>query len=100
MEQTKGIRKFIGDRVFYKLALGVMLPIIAQNLITSFVSLLDNIMVGQCGTAAMSGVAVVGQLMFNYMVIIFGTVAGPASSARSISARRTRAACARRFAAS
>lgn len=77
MEQTKGIRKFIGDRAFYKLALGVMLPIIAQNLITSFVSLLDNIMVGQCGTAAMSGVAVVGQLMFNYMVIIFGTVAGP-----------------------
>lgn len=77
MEQTRGIRKYIGDRAFYRLALGVMLPIILQNLITSFVSLLDNIMVGQCGTAAMSGVAVVGQLMFNYMVIIFGTVAGP-----------------------
>lgn len=73
----KGLRRYIGDRAFYKLALGVMLPLILQSLITSFVSLLDNIMVGQCGTAPMSGVAVVGQLMFNYVVIIFGTVAGP-----------------------
>ncbi len=77
MDNAKGLRRYIGDRNFYRLALGVMLPIILQNLVTSFVSLLDNIMVGQCGTAAISGVAVVGQLMFNYMIVMLGTVAGP-----------------------
>lgn len=73
----KGMQKFIGDKAFYKKALTVALPIILQNLVTSFVSLLDNIMVGQCGTAAMSGVAVAGQLMFNYMILVFGMVSGP-----------------------
>ena len=50
-------KKFIGDRAFYRRALAVALPILIQNSITQFVSLLDNIMVGQVGTAQMSGVA-------------------------------------------
>ncbi len=70
-------KKYIGDRAFYKRVMAVILPIILQSLITSFVSLLDNIMVGQVGTAAMSGVAVGGQLLFNYMLLIFGITAGP-----------------------
>ena len=49
-----GIRKFIGDKKFYKTLLLVALPIVLQNGITSFVSLLDNIMVGQVGTEQMS----------------------------------------------
>ena len=77
LAMNKGIGKYIGDRAFYKMALSVALPIILQGLVTSFVSLLDNIMVGQVGTAAMSGVAVGGQLMFNYMLLIFGIVSGP-----------------------
>lgn len=74
---NKGIKKFIGDKAFYKMALTVALPIILQNTVMSFVSLLDNIMVGQVGTAAMSGVAVGGQLMFNYMLMVFGITSGP-----------------------
>ena len=35
-----------------------------QNAITNFVGLLDNLMVGQIGTAQMSGVAIVNQLIF------------------------------------
>ncbi len=54
-----------------------MLPIMLQNVVTNFVSLLDNLMVGQTGTASMSGVAVVGQLMFIFYLVIFGTVSGP-----------------------
>ena len=77
MKKRSFWQNYIGDRNFYRLVLGVAVPIILQNLVTSFVSLLDNIMVGQCGTASMSAVAVVGQLMFNYMVIIFGLVSGP-----------------------
>ena len=41
--------KFIGDRAFYKRVLLIALPMIGQNAITSFVSFLDNIMVGMIG---------------------------------------------------
>lgn len=71
------VHKFIGDRRFYRRALTVALPIMLQNTVTNFVSLLDNIMVGQTGTASMSGVAVVGQLFFIFYLVIFGTVSGP-----------------------
>ena len=42
--------KFIGDRDFYGYVLRLAVPMIIQNAITSFVSFLDNIMVGQIGT--------------------------------------------------
>lgn len=70
------INKFIGDRAFYKRLFAVMLPILIQNLITNFVNLLDNIMVGQIGTEPMSGVAIVNQLFFVYNLCIFAGVAG------------------------
>ena len=76
MERT-GIHKYIGDRRFYRRALSVALPIMLQNVVTNFVNLLDNIMVGQTGTASMSGVAIVGQLFFIFNLVIFGTVSGP-----------------------
>lgn len=58
-------RKFIGDKRFYLMVLGVAMPIMIQNGITNFVSLLDNIMVGQVGTEQMSGVAIVNQLLLS-----------------------------------
>ena len=69
-------RKFIGDRQFYRRVLTVALPIIVQNGISNFVSLLDNIMVGQVGTVQMSGVAIVNQLIFVFNLCIFGAVSG------------------------
>lgn len=68
--------KFIGDRQFYKYVLAIAVPIIVQNAITSFVSFLDNIMVGQIGTEQMSGVAIVNQLIFVFNLCIFGGVSG------------------------
>lgn len=68
--------KYIGDAAFYKKVLMIVVPMIIQNLVTNFVSLLDNIMVGQVGTEQMSGVAIVNQLMFVYYIAIFGAVSG------------------------
>ncbi len=80
MKQAKGLhylkQTFIGDRAFYKMVLSIVVPIIIQNGITNFVSLLDNIMVGQIGTEQMSGVAIVNQLIFVYNLCIFGGLAG------------------------
>ena len=70
------LRSYIGDRAFYRRLSAVMVPILIQQLITNFVSLLDNLMVGQVGTEPMSGVAIVNQLLFVYNLCIFGGLAG------------------------
>ena len=70
------MRKFIGDKAFYKKMLIITLPILVQNVITNFVSLIDNMMVGQIGTEQMSGVAIVNQLLFVFNLCIFGGISG------------------------
>ncbi len=69
--------KYLGNRAFYMRLLSVAGPILIQNVITNFVNLLDNIMVGQIGTESMSGVAIVNQLLFVFNLCIFGGLAGP-----------------------
>ena len=70
------MHKYIGSRRFYRRLFTVMLPILFQALITNFVNLLDNVMVGQVGTEPMSGVAIVNQLLFVFNLCIFGGLAG------------------------
>ena len=61
---------------FYSIVLKIAVPIMIQNGITNFVGMIDNIMVGQIGTDAMSGVSIVNQLMFVFYLCIFGSLAG------------------------
>ena len=61
---------------FYKMVLLIAVPIMIQNGITTFVSLLDNIMIGQIGTSSMSGVSIVNQILNVYNIGIFGLVSG------------------------
>lgn len=68
--------KLIGNKAFYKMVLLVAVPIMIQNGITNFVSLLDNIMVGRMGTEAMSGVAIANQLLFVFNLAVFGAISG------------------------
>lgn len=68
--------RYIGDRAFYRRVFGVAVPIIIQNGISNFVSLLDNIMVGQVGTIPMSGVSIVNGLLFVFNLSIFGASSG------------------------
>ena len=70
------LNRYFGDRAFYRRCFAVALPIIIQNGITNFVSLLDNIMVGQVGTIPMSGVSIVNQLMFVINLCMFGASSG------------------------
>lgn len=70
------LKRYIGDRAFYRRVLGVAVPIIIQNGITNFVSLLDNIMVGQVGTVPMSGVSIVNGLLFVFNLCVFGASSG------------------------
>ena len=65
-----------GSRSFYRTVFAIVIPIIIQNAITSFVGLVDNVMVGQMGTAQMSGVAIANQLIFIFQICIFGGISG------------------------
>ena len=70
------IKKYIGDKVFYKMLFVVAVPIILQNFITNLVNMIDNIMVGSLGTEQVSAVAIVNQLIFVFNLAIFGAVSG------------------------
>lgn len=77
MTKTSTLKsRFIGDRDFYKKVLAVALPIMIQNGITNFVSMLDNIMVGRIGTEQMSGVSIANQLFFVFNLCLFGAYSG------------------------
>lgn len=69
-------KKFFGDRAFYKMVLMIAFPIMVQNGITQFVSLLDNIMVGRVGTEQMTGVSIANTLFFVFNLTVFGAVSG------------------------
>jgi len=70
------IKDFIGNKAFYKMTLGIAVPMMVQNLISNFVSLLDNLMVGALGTEDMSAVSIVNQLYFVFTLALFGAVSG------------------------
>lgn len=64
------------DKSFYKKVFFIVIPIIIQNTISNFVSLLDNIMVGQIGTDQMNAVSISNQLFFVYHLCLWGAVSG------------------------
>ena len=70
------LKKWFGNRAFYKRILFLALPIVLHQGITNFVSLLDNIMVGQLNQNAIAGVAAANQLMFIFNIVIVGCFAG------------------------
>ncbi|MCF0111146.1 MAG: MATE family efflux transporter [Erysipelotrichaceae bacterium] len=63
------IQDFFGPKEFEKEALAVAVPMMAQNVITSCVNLVDNVMVGQLGDIALSSVAASNRF---YMIANFG----------------------------
>ncbi len=63
------LKKFLGPKEFEKEALAVAVPMMLQQVITSCVNLVDNVMVGQLGDVALSGVAAANRY---YMIANFG----------------------------
>ncbi len=70
------MRSFIGDRVFYKRLFAISFPIVLQQLLTSSLQLIDNLMVGSLGELAIGSVSVVNQLYFVMILITFGALGG------------------------
>ena len=70
------LSQYIGSKAFYKSVLTLLIPIVIQQFITSFVSLLDNIMVGSLGTEAISSASIANQVMLVFCLAIFGGMSG------------------------
>ena len=68
--------RYIGDKAFYQSVLTLLIPIIIQQFITSFVSLLDNVMVGSLGTEAISAASIANQVMMVFNLAVFGGMSG------------------------
>ena len=83
--------KYFGNSDFYKMLFSISIPIMIQNGITNFVGLLDNVMIGQIGTQAMSGVSIVNQILFVYNLCIFGAVSGAGIFAAQYYGQRNKA---------
>ncbi len=77
LTSTRFGKKYLGDRAFYMAVLGIVIPVVIQNSISNFVSLLDNLMVAAVSTNQMNGVSIANQLIFVFNLCIFGGVAGP-----------------------
>ena len=65
------MRKYFANKQFYLEVLAVAIPMMFQNLVTTCVNIVDSLMVGQLGDAAVSGVAAVNRF---YMIGSFGTM--------------------------
>ena len=66
----KSKKSLFGPLHFYKRALLIALPVMGQLLIQNMVSLIDNFMVAGLGDVKMSGVNIVGQINFIFLVFI------------------------------
>lgn len=64
------------DKNFYRLLIGIALPIAVQNLITFMVSMVDTMMVGALGETQLSAVAIANNLFFVLTILMFGLAGG------------------------
>ncbi len=69
-------RKFIGDKAFYRTMLVILLPLVVQQGFTSFVNMLDTLMVGSLGEESLSAVGVVNQILMVFNLTLFGGLSG------------------------
>ena len=66
------VRSFFGTKAFYKEISSIALPIMAQQFVTSFVNLIDNVMVGGLGQAALTSITVANRFYMIASSVLFG----------------------------
>ena len=71
MVETRTFKeKYFGPSSFYKQVFFIAMPVMLQQLIQGMVSLIDNFMVSGLGDVPMSGVNIVGQIVFVFTVFV------------------------------
>lgn len=68
--------RLFDDRDFYRNLFIIAVPIMTQNLLSSFVNLIDTVMIGRLGTVEIAGVGLGNQVFFLLNMILFGVCSG------------------------
>jgi putative MATE family efflux protein len=72
------LRDLFKDRQFYKTLFAIAIPIMLQNLVNTFVNMVDTVMIGRLGTTEIAAVGLGNQVFFLYNMILFGICSGGA----------------------
>lgn len=64
------------DKGFYKRLAFLALPIIGQDMLNSFVNMLDTFMIGSLGVNEITAVGLSNQLFFIFIILVFGISSG------------------------
>ncbi len=68
--------EFYADREYFRLLVKLAFPIALQSLITSVLSMVGVIMIGQLGAASIAAVGLANQVWFLLNLLLFGIVSG------------------------
>lgn len=69
---------FLYDKDFMKTMLGLAIPVAFQQFITASLNMVDVIMVGQLGEAAIAALGLANQMFFLLLLFLFGVTSGMA----------------------
>ena len=70
------IKKYLGDKPFWRVTLKLGFPIAVQNMLTSSFAIVDTLMVSRLGDVALSSVGMAGQWSWFMSIISFGICSG------------------------
>ncbi|MGL4991981.1 MAG: MATE family efflux transporter [Sarcina sp.] len=70
------MKNILKDKIFMKSLWVLAVPIVIQNFIMSSLNLVDNLMIGSLGEAAIAAVGLANQYFFVFMLCIAGITAG------------------------
>ncbi len=66
----------ISNEIFFRTIITLIIPITLQNLISSSLNMIDNLMIGELGEAAIAGTGLVNQYFFIFTLTLAGINAG------------------------
>ncbi len=66
----------MNSKQFYKQFILISIPMGLQNLLTTMVNLVDNLMIGRLGDVAVAAVGLANKVFFIYTLVVFGLCSG------------------------
>ena len=72
------LAEYYNDKAYFSQLYHLAAPVAVQNLLTSSITMVGSVMVGQMGDAPMAAVALAGQVFFLLNLLLFGIASGSA----------------------
>jgi Na+-driven multidrug efflux pump len=64
------LKELFKDKQFYKTLFAISAPIMLQNLVNSFVNMVDTVMIGRLGTVEIAAVGLGNQVFFFFNRVV------------------------------